>query len=120
MTEPNVGDVAVLLAAIATTGALVSGLAGVIKGVAFPVDWQTGRAPMVLVLVLSALFVGLAAAAAGIALLTPGGAIAYATGVLTVYNAAIASHQTVGKVFRVATGTTVEGAPDEGARPGNA
>lgn len=104
-------ELTALTALVAGSAALVAGLTQAMKVLVFPASWQTGRAPMVAAAVLSALAVIGAVVEAGLGL-APATVTAGLTAWLTVYTAAVGTHQTVAKAGRVLTGTTNPSGPD--------
>lgn len=100
---------------LATAGATIAGLVQVAKTF-LPDAWANGRAPMLLAAALSLLATIGAALQAGLPFSGPAAFTSYqalGASFLLVYSAAIATHQTVGKVARVVRGTTDPTGPDD-------
>lgn len=114
MSPTELGDATGLLAAVASSGALVAGVVQALKAIAFPATWQTGRAPMVAAAILSALAVIGALLQLQLDLTAPATWSAFITAWLLVYGAAVAAHQTVTKAARIVAGTTDPTGPDDG------
>lgn len=102
-----------LLTLVGGSAVVVAGVVQALKALAFPASWQTGRAPMVAAAILSALAVIAGAMQLALDLADPATWMVLVTAWLTVYTAAVGTHQTVSKAGRVIAGTTNPQGPDD-------